>query len=194
MLSQTLATGLKSYEIGPKIRALRLKKTLGLMQLGEHTGMSSGMLSKIERGQLFPTLPTLLKIAMVFGVGLEHFFVDSKDRPTLAVVRKKDRLRLPDRPSAENPSFFFESLDFPISDRKMEAYYAEFEPHSGATEPHKHSGAEIIYLLSGQLAVNVDGEDTLLAKGDSMYFDCAFPHSYRRQGSGTCSAIVVVSR
>jgi quercetin dioxygenase-like cupin family protein len=155
--------------------------------------MSSGMLSKIERGQLFPTLPTLLKIAMVFGVGLEHFFVDLKDRPTLAVVRKKDRLRLPDRPDAENPSYFFESLDFPVSDRKMEAYYTEFEPHSGATEPHKHSGAEIIYVISGQLAVNVDGEDTLLAEGDSMYFDSGYPHSYRRQGRGTCSAIVVVT-
>ena len=75
----------------------------------------------------------------------------------------------------------------------MEAYYAEFEPHSGGTEPHQHSGAEIIYVISGQLAVNVDGEDTLLAEGDSMYFDSAFPHSYRRQGRGTCSAIVVVT-
>ena len=193
MLSETLAAGLESYAIGAKIRALRLKKNLGLVQLGEHTGMSSGMLSKIERGQLFPTLPTLLKIAMVFGVGLKHFFVDSINSLTLAVVRKKDRLRLPERPDAQNPSYFFESLDFPVSDRKMAAYYAEFEPHSGATEPHKHSGAEIIYVISGQLAVNVDGKDTLLAEGDSMYFDCAFPHSYRRQGRGTCSAVVVVT-
>lgn len=193
MLSKTLAAGLESYEIGPKIRALRLKKNLGLVQLGEHTGLSPGMLSKIERGQLFPTLPTLLKIAMVFGLGLEHFFVDSKDRPTLAVVRKKDRLRLPDRPDADTPSYFFESLDFPVSDRKMEAYYAAFEPHSGATEPHKHPGAEIIYVIGGQLAVNLDGEDTLLAEGDSMYFDCAYPHSYRREGKRTCSAIVVVT-
>ena len=193
MLSETLAAGLESYEIGPKIRALRLKKNLGLVQLGEHTGLSPGMLSKIERGQLFPTLPTLLKIAMVFGVGLEHFFVASKDRPTLAVVRKKDRLRLPDRPDAETPSYFFESLDFPVSDRKMEAYYAEFEPHSEATEPHEHPGAEIIYVISGQLAVNIDGADTLLDEGDSMYFDCSYPHSYRRQGRRTCSAIVVVT-
>ncbi len=193
MLSQTLAAGLESYQIGPKIRALRLMKNLGLVQLGEHTGMSSGMLSKIERGQLFPTLPTLLRIAMVFGVGLEHFFVDSKDSPTLAVVRKKDRLRLPDLPNAKNHSYFFECLDFPVRDRKMAAYYAEFEPHSGALEPHKHSGAEIIYVISGQLAVNVEGKDTLLSEGDSMCFDCAFPHSYRRQGRGTCSAIVVVT-
>ena len=70
MLSDTLTSGLEQYRIGPKIRTLRLKKKLGLVQLGEHTGLSPAMLSKIERGQLFPTLPTLLRIAMVFGVGL----------------------------------------------------------------------------------------------------------------------------
>ena len=47
------------------------------MQLGEHTGLSAGLLSKIKRGQLIPTLPTLLKIAQVFGVGLENFFIRS---------------------------------------------------------------------------------------------------------------------
>jgi DNA-binding XRE family transcriptional regulator len=104
MLSETLATGLEHYKIGPKIRALRLKKKLGLVQLGEHTGLSPGMLSKIERGALFPTLPTLLRIALVFGVGLEHFFIESKDRPTVAVIRKRDRLRLPDRPDDAPPS------------------------------------------------------------------------------------------
>ena len=62
------------------------------MQLGEHTGLSPGMLSKIERGALFPTLPTLLRISLVFGVGLEHFFVESKERPAIAVVRKRDRV------------------------------------------------------------------------------------------------------
>jgi len=46
MLSDTLATGLAHYEIGQKIRALRKKKKLGLVQLGEHTGLSPGMLSK----------------------------------------------------------------------------------------------------------------------------------------------------
>ena len=69
MLSETLTAGLESYGIGAKIRALRQNKDLALVQLGEHTGLSPGMLSKIERGQLFPTLPTLLRIAMVFGVG-----------------------------------------------------------------------------------------------------------------------------
>ena len=193
MLSETLAVGLRSFGIGPKIRALRTKRKLGLVQLGEHTGLSAGLLSKIERGQLIPTLPTLLRIAQVFGVGLENFFIDSSERPTVAVVRKKDRLRLPDRPDEESPSYFFESLDFPVTDRKMEAYYAEFQAHAKSMEPHQHAGAEIIYVVTGQLVVNIDGEDTLLGQGDSIYFDSSFPHSYRHHGRAVCSAVVVVT-
>ena len=74
MISDTLSAGLQQYGIGTKLRTLRLRKKLGLVELGRHTGMSAAMLSKIERGLLFPTLPTLLRIALVFGVGLEFFF------------------------------------------------------------------------------------------------------------------------
>ena len=171
MLSETLATGLEHYKIGPKIRALRLKKKLGLVQLGEHTGLSPAMLSKIERGQLFPTLPTLLRIALVFGVGLEHFFMESAERPWVAVIRKSDRLHLPDRPGKEPPSYLFESLDFPVIDRKMEAFYAEFPVQSKPSEPHQHGGAELIYVIKGQLAVNIDGDDVVLDEGDAIYFE-----------------------
>ena len=104
MLSATLKTGLSDYEIGRKIRALRLKKKMGLVELGKHTGLSPALLSKIERGRLFPTLPTLLRIALVFGVGLEFFFAGAREKPLLAVVRKAERVRLPDQPGARDIS------------------------------------------------------------------------------------------
>jgi len=193
MLSTTLSTALDSYEIGPKIRALRLKKKLGLVQLGKHTGLSPGMLSKIERGLSFPTLPTLLRIALVFGVGLEHFFIESDERPEMAVIRKRDRLRLPDRAGEQSPSYLFESLDFPVTNRKMEAFLAEFPAQSKPSEPHQHEGVELIYVIKGQLVVNLDGQDVALDRGDAMYFDSGAPHSYQRQGRSSSSAIVVVS-
>jgi len=56
--------GLERYKIGPKIRLLRQQKKLEPVQLGGHIGLSPAMLSKIERGQLFPTLPTLLPVGM----------------------------------------------------------------------------------------------------------------------------------
>src|SRR6187397_1351487 len=100
MLSATLEAGLSDYAIGAKIRALRLKKKMGLVELGQHTGLSPALLSKLERGRLFPTLPTLLRIALVFSVGLEFFFAGAREKPLVAVVRKKDRIQLPDRPGS----------------------------------------------------------------------------------------------
>ncbi|MBV8097469.1 MAG: cupin domain-containing protein [Acetobacteraceae bacterium] len=192
MLSETLVAGLEHYKIGPKIRNLRVKKNMGQVQLAEHTGLSPALLSKIERGQLFPTLPTLLRIAMVFGVGLEHFFIESKERPAVAVTRKQERVRLPDRPGEAAPSYLFESLNFRATNRKMDAYFAEFPKSAQPSQPHQHAGTEFIYLIEGRLIVNIDGDDTALAGGDSMQFDSGTPHSYRRQGQAAAAAIIIV--
>ena len=127
MLSETLTTALEGYAVGPKVRRLRLRKKLGLVQLGKHTGLSPALLSKIERGQLFPTLPTLLRIALVFGVGLDHFFKEDSERAVHAVVRKGERIRLPDKVGRLSPADHFESLDDPVSERKLNGYYVEIE-------------------------------------------------------------------
>src|SRR6187551_311558 len=102
MLSATLKSSLDDYEIGAKIRTLRLKKKMGLVDLGKHSGLSAALLSKIERGQLFPTLPTLLRIALVFGVGLEFFFAGAREKPLVALVKKNTRVQLPERPGARD--------------------------------------------------------------------------------------------
>ena len=193
MLSDTLTNELQRYAIGPRIKALRLRKKLGLVQLAEHTGLSPAMLSKIERGQMFPTLPTLLRIAMVFGVGLDHFFSADKEEPLIAIVRKQQRLKLPSPPGEEHPAFLFESLDYPASDRRMEAFYAEFPVDSPPSEPHQHGSAEFIYVLTGRLIVNVDGKEAVLESGDAMYFDSSVPHSYRGADKEMSTAIVVTS-
>jgi transcriptional regulator with XRE-family HTH domain len=193
MLSETLATGLAQYSIGAKVRALRLAKNLGQVQLGAHTGLSPALLSKIERGQLIPTLPTLLRIAMVFGVGLEHFFVENDERPALTVTRKKDRVRLPEKMGQQSPAYLFESLDFSLNDRKMSGYYAIFPPTTKPSAAHQHVGEEMIYVLKGQLAIDVGGMPSVLEEGDSIHFLSDVPHSYRCQGRSTAIAIVVVA-
>ena len=191
MLSETLSDGLEAYGIGPAIRTLRLEKGLGLKQLGKHTGLSAAMLSRIETGQIFPTLPTLFRISMVFGVGLDYFFAVKTEKPVAVVVRREDRLRLPN--TMEGPALFhFESLDFPVTDRCIEAFLAGFSSDT-PTEPHTHSGIEFIYVMQGGLEVCIRGEAHRLNEGDAIYFDSGPEHCYSRLGTGVCSAIVIVS-
>lgn len=192
MLSETLQKGLQRYGVGEKVRALRLKKKMGLVQLGQHTGLSPALLSKIERGRLIPTLPTLLRIALVFSVGLEYFFEPSK-RPTLAIVRRDERKRFPERLGEQQPAYVFESLDFPALERTMNAYYVEFENPEKASHAHEHPGAELLYVIEGQVAVTVGDTVHTLGTGDSMYFDSTVPHRYQRLGRKVCRAVVVTA-
>src|ERR1039458_3257403 len=121
-ITDTISQGLGRYSIGEKLRSMRLRKSMGLVELGKHTGLSPALLSKLERGKLFPTLPTLLRISLVFSVGLDYFFSDESKRHIVSVVRKGDRLRFPERPNAKDVAYYFESLDFaapePQLDRK----------------------------------------------------------------------------
>src|SRR6201994_207889 len=113
MASETIIAGLKKYEIGAKLRRLRLRKSMGLLELSKHTGLSAALLSKLERDVMHPTLPTLLRIALVFSVDLDYFFVP-EPKPVLEIVRKGERMQFPDSPGEGKVCFHFESLDFPV--------------------------------------------------------------------------------
>lgn len=195
MLSKTLQDGLADYAIGARMRALRLKKKIGLVELGKHTGLSPALLSKIERGRMFPTLPTLLRVALVFGVGLEFFFSGWRDKPLLALVRKRDRTRLPERPGVRDVAYHFESLDYPATERRFNCYLADFSAVApDKLRPHDHPGFEFIYTIQGTLSVHVGTDEYVLKAGDSMYFDSSVPHAYRRSGGRSCSAVIVTAR
>jgi transcriptional regulator with XRE-family HTH domain len=156
MMTATLRDGLDAYAIGPKVRGLRLKKKMGLVELGKHTSLSPAMLSKIERGRLFPTLPTLLRISLVFGVGLDYFFMGAREKPVVGIVRKRERLRFSDKQGSREVAFHFESLDFTAVERKTNAYLADFPPvASDKLRLHQHAGGEFVYVLRGALTIRI---------------------------------------
>jgi len=194
MLTPTLEEGLAAYSIGEKLRGLRLAKKMGLAELGAHTQLSPALLSKLERGKIFPTLPTLLRIAMVYSVGLDYFFRSDSEHDRLAIVRRQDRRSFPDDPGGEAISYRFESLDFTAVERKLNAYLATFEPIAAdKARAHEHEGAEFIYVLTGSLGLRVEEEEVVLEAGDSVYFDSRRSHAYRKVGEVPCSALVVTT-
>ncbi len=190
-LTSTVTEGLDSYHIGNKLRELRISKKMGLVQLGQHSGLSAALLSKIERGKMYPTLPTLLRIALVFSVGLDYFFEDKK--PEICVVLRKDRQRFPDRPDTKTVAYHFESLDFPDKNSKSSAYLAHFKPIPVEdVKLHKHDGKEFLFVLEGRLGLYIQNHETTLGPEDSATFDCSRPHGYRQIGKKPCRAVVIV--
>jgi transcriptional regulator with XRE-family HTH domain len=177
--------------IGERIKRLRLKKSMGLVELGKHTGLSASFLSQLETGRVVPTLRNLARIAMVFSKDLSYFF-ESEPTALFRVHRRKERVRMP-QTGVDQPTYFFESLAYMVPDRHMDPYFAEFIPLARDVPPkaHMHPGYEFLYLLDGELCLHHGDQQCSLEVGDAVYFDAGTPHSYECVGKKPAGAIIV---
>lgn len=188
---ETAERFIEEKRIGERIRRLRLKKSMGLVDLGKHTGLSASFLSQLETGRVVPTLRNLARIAMVFSKDLSYFF-DSEPAPVFRVHRKSERVRMP-QTGVEPPNYYFESLGYLVPDRHMDPYYAEFVPLESGVEPkpHIHPGFEFLYVLHGEMLLRHADQESVLETGDAAYFDSGTPHSYQCVGRKPAGAIIV---
>ncbi len=177
--------------IGERIKRLRLKKSMGLVELGRHTGLSASFLSQLETGRVVPTLRNLARIAMVFSKDLSYFF-ETEPHTLFRVHKKMERVRLP-QTGVDDPTYYFESLGYMVPDRTLDPYYAEFVPLKKGTEvrAHVHPGFEFLYLVEGQMEIRHGDKVHTLEPGDSVYFDSSTPHSYRCAGKTPAVVIIV---
>ena len=177
--------------IGERIKHLRLKKSMGLVELGRHTGLSASFLSQLETGRVVPTLRNLARISMVFSKDLSYFF-EPEPQTLFRVHRAKDRVRLP-QSGASDPAYYFESLGFMVPDRQLDPYFAEFLPAKSGREAraHQHVGCEFLILLSGRLDIQHGEMTHHIEAGDAVYFDADTTHSYLCSGDEPATAVIV---
>lgn len=177
--------------IGERIKHLRLRKSMGLVELGRHTGLSASFLSQLETGRVVPTLRNLARIAMVFSKDIGYFF-EPEPQKLFRVHRSGDRRRLP-QSGVEHPGYFFESLGSLIPDRNLDPYFAQFLPAKAGrdTRAHQHVGSEFLYLLSGELNIKHGEATHRVEPGDAVYFDSGVTHSYVCDGEVPATAVIV---
>jgi transcriptional regulator with XRE-family HTH domain len=191
---ETIRRLLSNYDIGSKLRQLRLRKKIALIDLGRHTGLSASMLSQLENGKLIPTLPTLTRIAMVFDVGLEFFFGEKRQKRVFSIVRAEERMVFPELPESPVPGYYFEVLNYGATDKGMSAYLAEFPRlDNHQSREHSHEGSEFVHVLSGDLSIFYQSEEHVLHTGDSVYFDASEMHSYQGHSDVPTKALVVTT-
>ncbi len=182
---------IENKRIGDRIKFLRQRKQMGLVELGRHTGLSASFLSQLETGRVVPTLRNLARIAMVFSKDMSFFF--EPERPEFfRILRADERQRLP-QSGVEDPGYFFESLGHVPLDGGVSPYVAEFLPGTEKRQPraHAHGGSEFLYVLSGCLRLTHEGQVEDLEQGDAVFFHANTTHSYERTGDRDCQALIV---
>jgi transcriptional regulator with XRE-family HTH domain len=180
---------IRDKSLGERIKYLRLRKSMGLVELGRHTGLSASFLSQLETGRVVPTLRNLARIAMVFSRDISFFF--EPERETLfRIIRAGERTRMP-QSGADVPTYFYEVLGGVPNGNQVVPYVTEFLAVEGKSEQKEHPGAEFLYVLTGCLQITHAERVEDLGARDAVYFHSTTPHSYRRIGDEACTAMIL---
>jgi transcriptional regulator with XRE-family HTH domain len=177
--------------IGERIRAMRLKRSMGLVELGRLAGLSASFLSQLETGRVIPTIRNLARIALVFQKDISCFFTVEK-RVTFRRLAKNERIPIT-RKQKRNARFISQSLSALIPDRHIVPCLAEFLPNGEECEftPTVFRGTEFVYILAGTLEVMVPNDRRVLAAGDVCWVDANTPRQYICQGHSPARALIV---
>jgi DNA-binding transcriptional MerR regulator len=160
--------------IGRRLRSLRLKRQLSLSAVAAATGTSAGFLSALERGQMSASIGTLRRLAHFYEVNILALFNPSEENPRL--VRPSERKRL-----EAGPGIHMELLAWGRT--VLEPHLFRIGPGAGSGEAYAHEGEEFLYLLRGQLEIELEeGEKYRLRPGDSFCFESSTPHRWRNPG------------
>ena len=162
--------------IGPKIRQLRQQKKMSLQQLSERSDVSAAAIHKIERNAMVPTITTLMKLASALNRSIAYLVSEEEDEDRHAVLT---------RASARRPVFTskeglrLEGISGPYGRFFIAGASAKVEPEADSgPRPMEHLGEELVYVLAGSMTFDVDGEEYVLRRGDTLHFRTDRPHRW----------------
>jgi transcriptional regulator with XRE-family HTH domain len=170
--------------VGASVRTARKRRGLTLQELADRTGVSMSMLSMLERGVASPSIGTLVSVSSALGLHMSQLFQDASALPTSPVRRLPDQVVVQ---AAEGVSRRLVHTDL---DNDLEMVVNEYEPDTSSSRtPVHHEGMEFGLVISGQLTVQLDEVDYLLAAGDGIAYASTTPHVLSNRGTTKAKAV-----
>src|SRR3546814_759705 len=150
---------------------------LTLRELAARVELSPSFLSQVERDITRPRLATLQRIAEAFDTSMHALLGAADPSPQVSVVRAGEGLRL----LHDGDPAHGEVRALVHHGREIEAIEVTGAPPDFA-EPYAHPGVELLYVVSGEVEVEVEGQVHRLGRGDSISYRAQAPHRTRRLG------------
>ena len=174
-VEQTAVNSLERY-IGNTIRELRHKHGLTIAEIADQTGISRGMLSKIENAQTATSLETLGKLAKALGISLSAFF-RNYDVPGggAQLVKNGEGMEVVRRGTKRGHTYHLLAYDQGPT-KLFEPFLITMDDASEVFPTFEHPGVEFIYMLEGKIEYRHGQSTYLLEPGDALTFRGDIPH------------------
>jgi transcriptional regulator with XRE-family HTH domain len=165
--------------IGVQVRQLRRRVGITVSELAASAGLSGGMLSKIENGQISPSLTSLQALAMALNVQITTFFSTFEEKRDCSYVKAGTGVQIERRGTKAGHQYSL--LGHALGGRVIvEPYLITLHADAAPYPAFQHEGTEFIYMLTGEVMYRHGDQSYHLSPGDALLFDSAAPHGPER--------------
>ena len=178
-------------KLGPLLRAIRSSRHLTIKDVASKAGVSSSLLSQIERNRISPSLDTLLQLLEVYGVPPDKFFKDYETMTRVEIVRKEQRKIY------RRKGFKYETLcgeSQAKGSHSFNAFFLELAPGQKRGDTNDgHLGRELGIVIAGKAQLIYGGETYDIQAGDTLSFFSQNPHVIKNISDETFQAYWIVT-
>ncbi len=161
--------------IGRQVRRYRKQLGLTIVEMCDRTGLSAGMMSKIENGNTSPSLATLRSMSTALNVPVTSLFREFEEQREATFVKAGLGLAIERRGTRAGHQY--QLLGHSVhSDVSVEPYLITLNKESEVFPIFQHAGVEFIYVLQGSMVYRHLNATYSLTQGDSLFFDSDAPH------------------
>jgi len=157
--------------LGERLRVRRKELKLTLQEVADKAGFSVGFISQIERGITVPSLVSLVGVCRALNLEIGTFFQQPKGNP----VTRHDSRPVYGLAGDGQSAVTYERLSASFPGNVLHSTLIH-EPPGFRSEPMSHEGEEIFYIVSGELTLELDGEQMILEAGDTVHFPSTRTH------------------
>jgi transcriptional regulator with XRE-family HTH domain len=165
-----------ALQVGRNVRRLRQERGVNLSDLAASAGISLAMLSRLEKGDVTPSLETLVALGEALGTNAAALLKDEAAQQSDAqLVPKGEGLEVVQRGTRRGHTYHLLASDRGPK-RVFEPYLVTLTDKSEVFPEFDHPGVEFIHILEGSLRYRHGPESYLLKPGDSLTFRGDVPH------------------
>lgn len=163
---------INNLNIGDRIKMLRITQNRTLQEIAEASDLSKSMISKIENNRAIPSVAALVKISKALGTSISSLL--EQDGWVNAILTTKQKAT--DSLTTTDKGYSIYPYASEYHEKKMQPFL--FVAKKDEVIPHEvsHEGEEFIYVIKGQMRMQVGDVFHMLKSGDSLYFNCALKH------------------
>ncbi|MBE1285080.1 MAG: helix-turn-helix domain-containing protein [Rhodobacteraceae bacterium] len=163
--------------IGREVRAFRRQQGITVAELANLTGLSIGMLSKIENGNTSPSLTTLQLLANALSVPITSFFRRFEEQRDAVHTRAGEGVEMERAGTRAGHQYnLLGHIGANASGVVVEPYLITLSETSDVFPTFQHEGIEMLYMLEGEVEYRHGDKVFLLKPGDTLFFDADAPH------------------